>query len=534
MNDAQPTVEALAIKEGKILAIGLENEVRGVAGRNPAIHDLDGRTLLPGFIDTHGHIVGGAFTREIANLQPPPAGGVSNFAELTSTLEEWSTDNPDASWIVGMGYDDSLLSEGRHPTKAELDKVSDTKPVVILHVSGHLAVCNTPCLEAGGISAQTPNPPGGIIRRISGSSEPDGVLEETARWLPLAKMPQPTAAETVQSIIAQQSYYASQGITTAQEGATNLGTIRMLESMATANQLKIDIVAFPAVKKPTDFVADIPYRQDYQNGFRVGGIKLTLDGSPQGKTAWLTEPYHEVPKGSPDDYAGYPIFKAEDVNKIVAEAFERSVPVIAHANGDAAADQLLNAVTQANSNLGHADRRTVIIHAQTVRDDQIDLMKIESVIPSYFVSHTFYWGDWHRDSVLGERRGARISPLNTTLSKGVPFTIHNDAPVVPPDMMRLVWAGVMRETRSGETLGEAERISPVDALKAVTINAAYQYFEEDTKGSLEVGKLADLVILSENPTTADPKSIKDIRILATYKNGEQIFKNPRAIKTPPT
>lgn len=186
MNDAQPTAEALAVKDGKILAVGSETHVRSAAGKNPAVRDLNGHTLLPSFIDTHGHIVGGAFTSGIANLQPPPAGGVSNFPELMSTLSQWSADNPEAPWIIGMGYDDSLLKEGRHPTRDELDKISTEKPVVILHVSGHLAVCNTPCLEAGGISAKTQNPPGGIIRRIAGSDEPDGVLEETARWLPLA------------------------------------------------------------------------------------------------------------------------------------------------------------------------------------------------------------------------------------------------------------------------------------------------------------------------------------------------------------
>lgn len=523
MNEALPSAEAMAIKDGRIIAVGNADDVRKIAGKNPNVHDLSGHTLLPGFIDTHGHIAGGAFTAGIANLQPPPAGDVSNFAELIATLKQWSDNNPNAPWIIGFGYDDSLLTEGRHPTREELDVISVDKPVVILHVSGHLAVCNTPCLAASGISKETQDPPGGIIRRMPNSNEADGVLEETARMLPLAKMPRPSAAQAIQAINAQQSIYASHGITTAQDGATDIGTLRLLKGMADANQLKIDIVAYPAIMKPEDYVSEISSQRAYNNGFRIGGIKMILDGSPQGKTAWTTEPYHIVPEGNLATYSGYPTLETETVDLIVKQAFEQGDQVIAHANGDAAADQLLGSVKRANETFGNSDRRTVMIHAQTVREDQIDSMKSESVLPSYFVAHTFFWGDWHRDSVLDEARAARISPLQTTLSKGVPFSIHNDAPVVPPDMMRLVWSAVMRETRSGQTLGEDERVSPAEALKAVTINAAYQYFEEDNKGSLEVGKLADLVILSENPTTIPPSGIKDIKILETFKEGQNIF-----------
>lgn len=523
MNDAQPSVEAMAVKDGKIIAVGNADGVRKVAGKNPNIHDLSGHTLLPGFIDTHGHIAGGAFTAGIANLQPPPAGDVSNFEELIATLKQWSDNNPNAPWIIGFGYDDSLLTESRHPSREELDEISVDKPVVILHVSGHLAVCNTPCLAASGISEETQDPPGGIIRRKSTTNEPDGVLEETARMLPLAKMPRPSAAQAVQAINAQQSIYASHGITTAQDAATDIGTLKLLEGMAQTNQLKIDIVAYPAIMKPEDYVSEISSQRTYNNGFRVGGIKMILDGSPQGKTAWTTEPYHIVPEGKLATYSGYATLDTVTVDFIVKQTFGKGDQVIVHANGDAAADQLLGSVKRANDVFGHSDRRTVMIHAQTVRDDQIDSMKNEGVLPSYFVAHTFFWGDWHRDSVLGEARAARISPLQTTLSKGVPFSIHNDAPVVPPDMMRLIWSAVVRETRSGQTLGEEERLSPIEALKAMTINAAYQYFEEENKGSLEVGKLADLVILSENPTTIPPSGIKDIKILETFKEGQSIF-----------
>ena len=244
-----------------------------------------------------------------ARPKPPPAGPVRNIKQLTSALQKWDKDNPDAPWIMGFGYDDSLLEEGRHPTRTELDEISTEKPVMIMHVSGHLISCNTLCLAQGGITAETQDPPGGIIRREAGSQQPNGVLEETARWLPLMKMPRPTPEQTRQAIINQQAVYASYGITTAQEGATDQNTIKQLESMAAEGQLSIDIVAFPAIKKPEDFTADIKPSKTYNNGFRVGGIKMTLDCSPQGKTAWPSMPYHVAPHGMDDEYKGYAIFE---------------------------------------------------------------------------------------------------------------------------------------------------------------------------------------------------------------------------------
>lgn len=193
---------------------------------------------------------------------------------------------------------------------------------------------------------------------------------------------------------------------------------------------------------------------------------------------------------------------------------------MAHANGDAAADMLIKAVTDADI---ASDHRTVMIHAQTVREDQLDKMKELGIIPSYFSTHTFYWGDWHRDSVFGEERAMRISPTKSSLDRKMPFTVHNDAPVVPPDMIRLLWSTTNRKTRSGKVLGDEQKISTYEALKAITINAAYQHFEDDIKGTLEVGKQADIVVLSEDPLDMDAKDILNIDVVATFSQGAEIF-----------
>ncbi|GAB5454798.1 MAG: amidohydrolase [Henriciella sp.] len=523
MAESRSSAEALSVRDGVILDVGSEQDVLASAGSNAIIRDMEGRTILPGFIDAHGHFLAGAPMVLMADLQPPPAGGVTSIPQLIDTLKAWHENNPDAPWIVGFGYDDSLLEEQRHPTKEDLDKVSDEIPVMIIHVSAHLITCNSACLEIAEITAETQNPEGGVIRREVQSGQPTGVLEEKAVALVRSRMPSTDTLQLLNALSRAQNRYASFGITTAQDGAASGQLMDALDGLAASGMMKIDLVVYKLISDLEGIDDQLKTQTDYQGGIRVGGIKLVLDGSPQGKTAWLTKPYFRPPLGQTSDYSGYSIMTDEALSAIVQDAFEHGIQIIAHANGDAAADQLIAAIDSGSEALGVGDRRPVMIHAQTVREDQVIAMQEEAIIPSYFVAHTFYWGDWHRDSVLGEDRARRISPLKSSADNGVVFTIHNDAPVVPPDMIRLLWTAVNRETRSKQTLGPHERITAEQALKAITIDAAYQYFEEDRKGSLEAGKLADMVVLSDNPIKTDPAAIMEIDVIETIKEGETIF-----------
>jgi predicted amidohydrolase YtcJ len=204
----------------------------------------------------------------------------------------------------------------------------------------------------------------------------------------------------------------------------------------------------------------------------------------------------------------------------IERLLDARIPILAHANGDAAADMLIDAVALAEP---LHDHRTVMIHAQTVREDQLDRMATLKMIPSYFSAHTFYWGDWHRDSVFGNERASRISPTRSTVQRNMVFTTHNDAPIVPPNMLRLLWATTNRITRSGKTLGAEQRISVYDALLSITMHAAYQMFEEDSKGSITEGKWADLVVLSTNPLGVAVEDLQDIEVSATYSHGVPIY-----------
>ncbi len=524
MVDGAPVAEAVLVRGDRIAAVGRRQDVEAAAGSQFGIVDLHGATMVPGFIDAHGHFSLTANTLAFANTASPPAGRARTIADVQSELRRHLARNKAAPVIVGWGHDDSLLSEGRHPTKADLDAVSTEVPVAAVHVSAHLASCNSKCLEMAGITAETADPDGGVIRRIKGTQEPNGVLEERAMYMVLSLFPQAPEEVTLGLFERAQRYYARNGVTTVQDGAASAAEIEMLKRAGDAGRLWLDVTAYQLLTAPGDEIAVAPSR-DYQNHMRVGGVKLVLDGSPQGKTAWLTKPYYKVPAQESDAYRGYPIFKNDvDVQTLVNYAYSNEIQLLAHANGDAAADQLIQALANAERQHGARDHRTVMVHAQTLRRDQVEDVADLDIIPSFFVAHTFYWGDWHRESVLGVERAYRISPLRSAQERNIIFTTHTDTPVVPPRFLHLLWTAVNRVTRSDVVLGGAQRISPYDALKSITINAAYQNFEEDRKGSIEAGKVADLVLLSDNPLKVDPMAIKDIKVLQTIKGGQTVYR----------
>jgi predicted amidohydrolase YtcJ len=532
VNDAQPTANALAVKNGTILAVGDQAEVLAFKGSTTTVVDLGGKTMLPGFIDSHGHVFNVGVQAVAANLLARPDGAVTDIASLQATLREWADHSPKAiaatGWIIGMGYDDSQLAEQRHPTRDDLDAVSTTTPVLVVHQSGHLAAMNSKGLEAVGYSATTVEPPGGTIRRRAGSNEPDGFIGGTAWWpIIFGKLAGIGTADNKALVRAGVDRYAQFGFTTAQEGRATAEAVATEAALAERGELAMDVVAYPDIQAAAAAIQGPFLSREYTKHFRIGGAKLSLDGSPQGRTAWLTEPYLIPPAGKGADHVGYPAMTDEEANRFVDQAFQNGWQILVHCNGDAAADQFIRAVRAATAKHGPGDRRPVMIHAQTVREDQLDAMKELGIIPSFFGMHTYYWGDWHRDAVLGPERAARISPAASALKRGIPFTQHHDAPVALPSSIMILFSQVNRVTRSGQVLGPDQRVSAMDAIKSLTINGAYQYFEEKRKGSLEPGKLADLVILDRNPLTVDPMAIKDIKVVETIKEGKTIYTAPR-------
>jgi predicted amidohydrolase YtcJ len=554
-------VEALAVSEGNIVATGDKESVLSLQGPNTRMVDLRGRALLPGFIDAHSHVVQSTLKFAVVNLDPYPIGDVRTIADIQRKLRERiaETKPEPGKWVFGWGYDDTGVTEQRHPTREDLDAVSTDHPILLMHISSHLMAANSKALELAGITADTPDPEGGKIQRMPGSQQPNGVLEETAMAAMLAKVPAPSPELALEMLAFGLGKYAEAGITTAQEGGAVPGMLSLLERGAEAGILPIDIVSYPVYATLDDATFERIAKQWSQPArYRMGGIKLVLDGSIQGYTAYLSKPYHVQPAGRSEVQAdrcssdtglkmvlgvdsagavehgnqdavirikhrGYPNMTLEEVVKWVSAADEAGIPILAHTNGDAATDILIEAVGQVRGERPRPEQRSVIIHAQTMREDQLNFAANQGLVPSFFPIHVQFWGDRHRDIFLGPERAARINPARSALDRGMKITLHHDAPVAGIDILNVVSAAVNRRTTSGELLGPEQAITAYEALRAVTKDAAWQYFEEHRKGTLETGKLADMVVLSEDPLEVDPMNIDKIEVLQTIKEGKTIF-----------
>jgi len=552
--------EALAVKDGKIVAIGDRASVLASKDANTKMIDLGGKCLMPGFIDPHSHIVLQSAKFATANLDPKPIGEAGSIVDIQRILREWIAQKKPqpGQWVIGWGYDDTGVAEQRHPNRDDLDAVSTEHPILLMHISGHLMTGNSKMLEEIGVNAETKDPQGGRIQRKPGSNEPNGVLEELAMALVAKKLPMPTPEQAMDMLEAGMRFYAAAGITTAQDCATGKGALEILTSMEKQGKLPIDIVVWPLYSGVDDAQFDaIVADRERRGRLRRGGLKMTIDGSIQGYTAFLSEPYYVQPgeteptpdkcvtdtaehifvsadtgEGTPSahpkpeggDYRGYANMAQDEVETWLARCDAADVQVQAHTNGDAATDLLIAAVDKVRGDTPRPDLRTTIVHAQTMREDQLDVAAKHGMTPSFFPIHVYFWGDRHRELFLGPERAARISPSRTALDRGIKVTLHHDAPIAGIEMLTVAWSAINRVTTGGKDLGPEHRITPFEGLRAITADAAWQHREEDRKGTLETGKLADLVVLSADPLAVDPMAIRDIRVLETIKEGQSIYK----------
>jgi hypothetical protein len=521
--DAQDRiVEAVGIEGDRIGAVGTPAEVRAWAGAGATEIDLHGRALLPGFIDAHGHFPGAGVYARAADLNSPPIGDVRTIDDLVERLQAQAENVSSRDWVLGLGYDDTLLSPQRHPTRADLDRVSTTQPVAAIHISAHLAAVNTVALKRLEIGPVTADPEGGRIQRDDRGA-PTGVLEESAAQPVVERLMRPGLFGSLAILREGGRRALRAGVTTAQVGYATTDTL----AIATASRfglVPLRVVIWPAPDLAGEALdGRRTLRSTDDNWVRFGAVKLIADGSIQGYTASLSAPYY-VPPGNDPTYRGYPRYRKEDLRELVMRFHAAGKQVAVHGNGDAAIDDILDAIEAAQREAPRPNARHVIVHAQMARSDQLDRMRALGVIPSFFVLHTYYWGDRHRDRFLGPERAARISPAASARARGIRFTLHCDAPVVPLEPLRLVWSAVNRRSTSGAIIGPDERIPVMAALRAVTIDAAWQHFEEAHKGSLEPGKLADLVILSRSPLD-DPEHIDAITVEETIVGGRTAYRH---------
>ncbi|MBY0398175.1 MAG: amidohydrolase, partial [Thermoleophilia bacterium] len=446
VDDARPTAEALAVKDGRILALGPRAEIERAHGGGPArIVDLAGKALLPAFLDAHSHYFSALTVANQVNVYPPPAGPGADPARIVAQLvaHRDARKIPAGELIQAYGYDDTAMPGGRLLNRDDLDAAFPDHPVIVGHVSMHGAVLNSAALRRFNITARTATPPGGIIVRKPGTDEPWGLIMETA-YLPIfAALPRPTRAQEIEWSRAGQMLYARAGITTAHEGATHADEIEIMKRAADGGADLIDIIAYPFITDLDKVLEANPASGwgVYRRRFKIGGVKITIDGSPQGKTAFFTRPYLTGGPGGEKDWRGELTFPEETVRRMVRRVYELGVPLNLHANGDAAIDVFLGAHEAAAADDPTRDRRVTVIHSQFVRPDQLDKYLRYRITPSLYTLHTYYFAEAHIAN-RGREQASYISPMRDAIDRGLRPTNHTDFVVAPLDQMFMMWSAV--------------------------------------------------------------------------------------------
>ncbi len=513
---------ALAARDGRVVAVAGDRAIAELIGPDTRVLDLAGSTAIPGFVESHNHPAFFGMTLAAAvDAGTPPN---ETIADIVDRLAQAVADSEPGRWIRGYRYDDTLLADNRHPTRADLDGASPANPVVLTHVSGHFCVANSLALREVGITARTPDPPGGRIDRDTGG-EPSGVLAEAAAFLVTSRLPGQDADTLADALLLADAEYARHGITTVHDtgvglngGAEELRAYRRLHARGALRtrvtgylfHTLLDGLAEGALDPVASGIAGLG-----DDHFRLTGVKVIADGSIQGLTGCLAEGYTCAP-----DEHGMMLLEPDDLARRIATLDAAGWQVAVHGNGDAAIEAIIDAYARLDGGTGQHHR---IEHCQTVREDQLDRMAANGVLASFFVKHVYYWGDRHRDTFLGPARAQRISPLASARAAGVRFGLHSDTPVTPVPPLEGIWCAVNRITRDGSVLGARQSVDVDTALRAYTIEAAHLAGEDDRKGSLEVGKLADLAVLSEDPSTVDSARLKDLTVRATVVGGRVTF-----------
>ena len=525
------TVEAVLTKGDRIAFAGSEKQARAAAGDGAVVHDLNGATMLPGFIDAHSHFTVATMSAGGLDLRETGGAPISDIAGVSAAIREYvARASGPGGWITVWQFDQENLAEKRYITRAELDAIAPDRPLVVLHVSLHGAVANSAALKAAGIDEVTPVPPGGMILRDD-AGRLNGVLLEKAMFLLLAKMPQPTAEQRLAALDAAQNAYFAEGYTHAQDGATQPPVLAFLTYPQARERLKIDLALLPFSPGLDALLAkpDLKFGS-YQGHVKLQGIKFVLDGSVQARTGYFTRDYKRGSPAGHHPWHGEPVLSETDFVAQAKKVHDRGWQLFVHANGDAAIDMAIRGFDALGIKAAD-DRRPIVIHSQFQRRDQFAAYKRIGVGPAYFSNHAWYWADVHRTNFPAEVVDF-ISPFASARAAGLTPSNHSDYSVTPLDTRFMLWTAMARVSPTGVVSGPDERVGAYEALQALTTGPAWQIFEEDRKGRIKAGLLADFVILDRNPLTTPVTDIKAIKVLETIKDGRSVWKHPTEAVSP--
>ncbi|MFQ5401768.1 MAG: amidohydrolase [Anaerolineae bacterium] len=519
LDPAQPTAGALAVRDGKIAAVGSDNDLDALIGPGTAVVDLEGKTAVPSFHDAHCHIL--LFGLSLVEVNARPAATV---AEVVDAVAAHASRAEPGAWVRGGGYNENKLGDGRHPTRHDFDPVSPHNPVWLSHISGHMGVANSRALAIAGITRETADPEGGhVVKDAQG--EPTGLLLETAQELVKAVLPPYTLAETKAALAAAGQQMAAEGITSAQDAWA--GWIAPEEfrayQEATAEgllpqrvRLMVDVEKLAVSDGHFDFGFGL--HTGFGNGrLRLGAVKIFNDGSLIGRTAALSQPY-----ANPPDTAGFLVKSAETIHEQVRLAHTGGWQVAMHAIGDKAIEVGLDAIEAAMAAMGAdaARFRPRLEHCGILRPDLIERIRRLGVVVVTQPRFIAELGDGFR-AALGEERLRLTYPFASL--RGINVAFSSDRPVVDGAPLLGMAAAVSEQTSSGAAYVPEEAITIEKALRWYTIGAAYSSFEENEKGTLSPGKWADFVVLSSNPIQTSLEELANIQVLKTVVDGEVIF-----------
>ena len=508
--------QAVAVKFGRIIAVGNNDDIDNYAGRETKIVDLLGKTVVPGFIDSHGHFINEGSSKEIY-VDLSEEAGIHSISDIQEILRDKARQTPIGEWIFGYQEDDSKLEEKRHPYKKELDKISMDHPILITTVGGHFWMANSKAFELFNITKDTPNPEGGKFDRDPESGELIGGLHEEAYYLLRSEgPPQPTRSQSYLGAKQILNECSSVGLTCIYD-LVGRSEIRAAIDLKNNGELPIRVRMDVTIELLDELDKLGIYRGLGDNWVRICGIKFFFDGAVSARTAAVSEPYLDKP-----NFYGVMATTKEIATEILTKAYKKGFRISAHANGDRAIELYLDILEELQKNNPRKDIRNRDIHCSVINEILVKRIKKLNVLPTIFGAYPYYHGDKLIPS-FGIERLENMFAARSFLDAGIIVAAHSDHPCSPFPPLMAIHALVNRKTKAGKPIGKSQKISVLEALKLYTINAAYHSFDEDLLGSIEPNKLADFVVLEEDILTIPPERIKDISVFMTIIEGNIIY-----------